>query len=168
MSDNIHPIDQLLQGEKYTIYFKRVVDLAVRLGLLENDPNTEVGHFAFSRRYYQGRLLEAKLAEEIIRFEVERPDTIESVKAERHRAYNITEDTGKNWSDKDQIRHLILVGASYKIWSVGVSHALIYPWSISGQARPVTFRKDLSDFTKRRIIKILQEAGKLRNPDLFR
>jgi hypothetical protein len=67
----------------------------------------------------------------------------------------------------DKLRDLIQVGASYRVWPVGTSFTLTYPWDLSGHGRPVRFREDMSPFMKRRILEILDTAGKLRNPNLF-
>jgi hypothetical protein len=166
--EEIHPLDRLRSEEKEKIYFKRVVDLAVWSGFLNPDPNSEVGHFAFSPRYYEGREFEARLAREIIDFETERPELASRIKSRRLAAFNISEQEQENWTEKEQARHLILVGASYRIWPTGVSHVLTYPWDDNGHGRPVTFRSDLTEFNKRRVIRILRDAGKLRNPDLFK
>lgn len=165
---NIHPLDLLQPEEKNKIYFKRVVDLAVWSGLLNPDPNSHVGHFAFSNHYHDGKRLETKLAEEIAYFEAENPELSKKIRDRRFQAFNISEEEQANWTERDEAQHLILVGASYQIWPKGVSHALTYPWDLDGRGSPVTFRPDLTEFNKRRVIKILKDAGKLRDPNLFK
>ena len=67
----------------------------------------------------------------------------------------------------EKTEELILVGATHCVWPVGTSFTLTYPWDLDGKGRPVGFRKDLTDFMKRRIIVILRKAGKLGHRDLF-
>lgn len=163
----IHPVDLLTQQDRNRIYFSRVVDLAVVFGLLVPDPNTEIGHFAFSRHYYQGKLLDAELQRALRQFRERYPELVESRKAEQDRIFSGVVEKFQMERDTEKIHDLIIIGATYGVWPVGTSFALTYPWDLDGIGQPVRFRDDLSDFTKRRILEILKKAEKLRDPNLF-
>lgn len=163
----IHPADALSHEQKCRIYYSRVVDLAVVSGLLLPDPDTEVGHFAFSRHYYEGKAFDRRLRAALIEFEKKYPELVRERRAGENRAYiGVVEDFLRS-DNSDKIQDLILLGASYAIWPVGTSFTLEYPWDLAGNGRPVSFRDDLSEFMKRRIQEILKRAGKLRTQHLF-
>jgi hypothetical protein len=169
MTDSIptHPVDALSSQDKYDIYFSRVVDLAVASGLLDPDPNTEVGHFTFSAHYYRGKELDRGLQRALSEFEHERPDLAQQRRqSQNESSLGAVEDFLRS-SDEEKIRGLIVIGASYRVWPTGTSFTLTYPWDPDGAGKPVGFRSDLSDFTKRRILRILKKAGKLRRSNLF-
>lgn len=162
-----HPVDALSAQEKCHIYYSRVVDLAVVSGLLISDPDTEIGHFAFSRHYYDGKALDGNLTVAIREFEREYPEFALEREVDLNRAFmGVVEDFSRE-SDSEKIQDLILIGASHAVWPAGTSFTLTFPWDLSGQGRIVQFRADLTDFMKRRILEILRKAGKLRNPNLF-
>jgi hypothetical protein len=163
----IHPVDELSAAEKCRIYYSRVVDLAVAQGLLDPDPDTEIGHFAFSRYYFEGKELDSGLRGRIKSFEADHPETAKARRKElNERLLGAVEDFRKS-DDQEKIKFLIIVGASYCVWPTGTSFTLEYPWTLDGTGRAVRFRKDLSDFTKRRIMTILKKSGKFRNPNIF-
>lgn len=163
----IHPVDELSASEKCRIYYSRVVDLAVAQGLLDPDPDTEIGHFAFSMHYVEGKELDLELRCRIQRFETNHPDIVTARRRElNERLLGAVEDFRKSDAE-EKIRFLIIVGASYGVWPMGTSFTLQYPWGLDGTGSAVCFRKDLSEFTKRRIIAILKKNGKFRNPNLF-
>jgi hypothetical protein len=127
----VHPADVLTRDERCRIYYSRVVDLAVASGLLTEDPGTEIGHFAFSHHYFEGKDSDLMLQRALHEFEEKFPELVVERKA-----------------TKDQV----FMGA------------------VGGFLRsdsPVRFRKDLTDFMKRRIIVMLRKAGKLGHSDLF-
>lgn len=163
----IHPADALSAQDKYRIYYFRVVRLAVAAGLLPNDADTEIGHFAFSRYFTEGQELDRTLREAIAEFAAAHPELILARRAQQDEiSYGaVTEFVQSEPSDK--ARDLILIGASYHVWPKGSSHVLTYPWDLDGNGRPVTFRTDLTDFMKRRVREILRKAGKLRNPHII-
>jgi len=164
----MHPVDLLSGTEKYRIYYSRIVDLAVVSGLLVPDPEDEIGHFAFSSHYREGKRTDRELQAAILRYVQEYPEL-----AKRHRdqqdlcSLGATEDYLRS-DNAEKIRQLILVGASQAVWPRGTSFVLTYPWDLDGTGRPVRFREDLSEFMQRRIVDILRRTGKLRNVDLFR
>jgi hypothetical protein len=162
-----HPVDNLSSQEKCHIYYSRVVDLAVAYGLLIPDPDSEVGHFAFSRHYYDGKVLDGNLTVAIREFEKEYPELVLERRADRNGAFMGTVDAFTREKDTEKVEEFILIGASYAVWPAGTSFTLTYPWDLNGQGRIVQFRRDLSDFMKRRIRAILRKTGKLRNPNLF-
>lgn len=163
----IHPVDRLARQDKSRIYYSRVVDLAVVSGLLVPDPSTEVGHFAFSRYYYQGKELDTDLQQALKEFKEQYPDLVTKRRAEQDRIFSGAVERFYNEADTEKIHDLILIGATHSVWPVGTSFALTYPWDLDGEGQPVRFRADLSDFMKRRIVEMLKKAGKLRNPRLF-
>jgi hypothetical protein len=162
-----HPVSALSQEEKYRIYYSRVVDLAVYSSLLTPDPSTEIGYFAFSRYYEEGKALDHDLGRALREFEEKYPEELQ----ERRASLNIqlvgAIDEYFRSDNADKLRDLIRVGASYRVWPVGTSFTLTYPWDLSGHGRSVRFRDDLTPFMKRRILEILKNAGKLRNSKLF-
>lgn len=160
----VHPADQLALHEKCRIYYRRVVDLAVARGLLSPDPAMEIGHFAFSDAYLQGKILDHKLRAAIRSFEEENPEAVAERIARRNRLYGEAVECFVRSRPEEKIEELIRIGASYSVWPAGSSFVLTYPWDLSGRGRPVQFRRDLTDFMKRRVIAILRQAGKLRGP----
>jgi hypothetical protein len=169
MNDSIpvHPIEALSSQDKCDVYFSRVVDLAVASGLLDPDPNTEVGHFAFSAHYIRGKELDRWLQSALRELEGTRPDLVSRRRQLQNEASWGAVDDFFGSSDDEKIRGLIVVGASYRVWPTGTSFTLTYPWDSAGNGKPVRFRPDLSDFLKRRILRILKKAGKLRGSNLF-
>ncbi len=169
MNDSIpvHPIEALSSQDKCDIYFSRVVDLAVASGLLDPDPNTEVGHFAFSAHYIRGKEADRRLQSALRELEGTRPDLVSRRRQLQNEASWGAVDDFFGSSDEEKIRGLIVVGASYRVWPTGTSFTLTYPWDSAGAGKPVRFRPDLSDFLKRRILRILKKAGKLRGSNLF-
>jgi hypothetical protein len=169
MTDSIptHPVDALSSQDKCDIYFSRVVDLAVSSGLLDPDPNTEVGHFAFSAHYTRGKELDRRLQRALRELEGMRPDLVSQRRQSQNEVYLGAADDFFRSSDREKVRGLIVVGASYRVWPAGTSFTLTYPWDSAGAGKPVRFRPDLSDFMKRRILRILKKAGKLRGSNLF-
>ncbi len=163
----IHPIDRLADEDKNRIYFSRVVDLAVASALLIPDPDTEIGHFAFSKHYYHGKQMDRELQEQLSEFRQKYPDLVAGRRAEQDRIFSGAAGMFGIETDSEKIDDLIVVGATYRVWPAGTSFALTYPWDLDGIGRPVRFRSDLSDFTKRRILAILKKAGKLRNLRIF-
>lgn len=164
----IHPADALSQDDKYRIFYSRVVDMAVVSGLLIPDPGTEIGHFAFSRYYYEGNELDRNLRSAIIEFQERHPEIVRERRAVRNQAYMNAVEDFLDSDNEEKIQELILVGASYAVWPTGASFVLTYPWDPGGgEGEPVRFREDLSEFMKRRVIEILRKAGKLKNPNLF-
>ena len=157
----VHPADQLALHEKCRIYYRRVVDLAVARGLLTPDPDTEIGHFAFSDSYVQGKILDGKLRAAIRAFEKEYPDAAAERTARRNALLGGTLHRFLESEPEEKIEDLIRIGASYLVWPAGTSFVLTYPWDLSGRGRPVRFRTDLTEFMKRRVVAILKEAGKL-------
>lgn len=162
-----HPVDALTPMEKNSIYFSRVVDLAVVEGLLTPDPDSEIGHFAFSRHYEAGKALDRRLQQALQEYRAERPEEVRARKAQRDLDFLGVVDTYDKESVTEKILDLIRIGASYAVWPTGTSFVLTYPWDPDGTGHPVKFRDDLSDFMKRRVRAILKKAGKLRNPGLF-
>ena len=169
MTDSIptHPVEALSSQDKCDIYFSRVVDLAVASGLLDPDPNTAVGHFAFSGRYTRGKELDRTLQRALREFEGKRPDLVSQRRQLQDEVYLGAVDDFLGSSGDEKIRGLIVVGASYRVWGAGTSFTLTYPWDSAGAGKPVRFRPDLSDFMKRRILRILKKAGKFRSSNLF-
>jgi len=169
MTDSIpiHPVEALSSPDKCDIYFSRVVDLAVASGLLDPDSNSEVGHFAFSAHYTRGKELDLRLQNALREIEGTRPDLVMCRRELQNKAsLGAVEDFFRS-SDEEKIRGLIVVGASYRVWPTGTSFVLTYPWDSGGNGKPVRFRPDLSEFLKRRILRILKKAGKLRHSNLF-
>lgn len=163
----LHPVDALRPQDKYRIYYHRVVLLAVASGLLPSDPNTEIGHFAFSRYFHEGQELDRSLREAIKEFSERYPDLVLNRREELDDACGGAVSAYLKSEPQDKRQDLILVGASHNVWPVGTSHVLTFPWDLEGNGRPVTFRTDLSDFMKRRVIDILKRAGKLRDPAII-
>lgn len=163
----IHPVDALKPQDKYRIYFHRVVLLAVAAGLLTSDPKTEIGHFAFSRYFTEGQDLDKALREAINEFTAQYPELVENRRDELDDASGGAVSAYLKSEPQDKVQELILIGASHNVWPVGTSHVLTFPWDLEGKGRPVTFRSDLSDFMKRRVLDILKRAGKLRNPHII-
>jgi len=155
-SISIHPVELLSLDQKHDIFYCRVVDLAVAQSLLTPDPDTEVGHFAFSRHYYEGKKLDIELRKAIAEFDANYPDAAATRRLEKDRmALGAVQGFLKAGPD-ERIRELIRIGASYSVWPRGTSFTLTYSWDLDGKGRTVQFRDDLSDFMKRRIIKILK------------
>ncbi len=163
----IHPLDRLSADQKCQIYYRRVVDLALATGLLEPDPNSPVGHFVFSSHYFHGKTLDEAIGGAVARFRRDYP----KLAAERYARLNnrLAGAIESFWESTPQelIRELILIGATFGVWPRCTSFVLTYPWDLGGTPRPVGFRSDLSDFMKRRVTKILLEAGKLKGPGPF-
>ncbi len=166
-SNAVHPVEALSTQDKCSIYFSRVVDLAVASGLLGSDPNTEIGHFAFSEHYFRGKDLDRRLQIDLRKFEDEHPGAVAHRRELQNEVSLGAVDDFLRSSDEEKIRELIIVGASYRIWPTGTAFTLTYPWDSAGNGKPVRFRPDLSDFMKRRILRILKKAGKLRDSSLF-
>ncbi len=162
-----HPIDSLSWSDRCDIYYSRVVDLAALSGLLTRDPMTEIGHFAFSDHYARGKALDRKLQKAIREFEQRHPHVADDRSEERNERFMGVVEDYRSSGDKEKIRDLIRVGASYRIWPTCTSFTLTYPWDLEGNGRPVRFRDDLSPFMKRRILEILKKADKLSDPHLF-
>ncbi|MGB6064973.1 MAG: hypothetical protein WBG50_09195 [Desulfomonilaceae bacterium] len=163
----VHPADVLSREERCRIYYSRVVDLAVARGLLSPDPNTEIGHFAFSPHYLQGKDSERALQRALREFEEKYPEVAVERRTKKDQIFLGAVRSFLSSDSAEKAEEIILVGATYCVWPVGTSFALTYPWDLSGKERPVRFRKDLNDFMKRRIIAILRKAGKLGHSDLF-
>lgn len=165
----IHPVEALRPQEKCKIYYSRVVNLAVWSKLLTPDPDTEIGHFAFSSYFAEGSELDEALQEAIRRFSERYPELIIQRTAEKDVQF-LGAATAFHESDNgEKIQDLIVVGASRNVWPVGSSHVLTYPWDLDGTGLPVRFRPDLTDFMKRRVLSILKKAGKLRDAEaIFR
>jgi hypothetical protein len=162
-----YPTDTLSRDDKYLIYYCKVVDLAVRAGLLTSDPMTEIGHFAFSEHYSKGKSLQRQLHAAIREYHERHPNIALERDIRRDEEFLGAAEQYRTASDEEKIKDLIKVGASYRVWPHGTSFTLTYPWDLSGRGQQVRFRDDLSIFTKRRILEILKQAGKLRDPDLF-
>lgn len=162
-----HPVDTLAPEEKYRIYYSRVVDLAVAQGLLTSDPDTEIGHFAFSRHYTDGKTLDKALIQAVLEFETQYPEAARQRRLEKDRTFMGAVESYYQSAPEEKIQDLILIGASYSVWPAGTCHTLTYPWDLAGNGHPVRFRDDLTEFMKRRIIEILKKVGKLRNPYLL-
>ncbi len=163
----VYPTDILTVPQKCDIYYARVVDLAVERGLLTPDPETEVGCFAYSQHYYEGRKLAERLKEALRLFEKKHPKIVEARARERDDLFGGIHEVIQQSGPSEKTANLIRIGASRRIWPTGTSFVLTYPWDLSGSGRPVTFRNDLNDFMKRRVIAILEKAGKLRSRNLF-
>jgi hypothetical protein len=163
----VHPVDNLNPDEKCRIYYSRVVDLAVFQGLLIPDLDGEIGHFAFSRYYFQGQDLDTRLRDALKDFEERYPELMLLRRSEQDRKFMGTVEEFYKSGNEEKIQDLIVVGASHRVWPTGTSFTLTYPWDLDGAGQMVRFRSDLPDFTKRRILKILKSAGKLQTTDLF-
>ncbi|MGO9119655.1 MAG: hypothetical protein ACLQPD_18845 [Desulfomonilaceae bacterium] len=163
----IHPVEILSSQDKCDIYFSRIVDLAVASDLLDPDTKSEIGHFAFSTHYTRGKDLDHRFQTALREFEEKHPDLV----LERRELQSETSvgaaDEFFSLSNDDKVRELKIVGASRRVWPTGTSFVLTYPWDDAGNGKPVGFRTDLSDFMKRRVLRILNKAGKLRNSNLF-
>lgn len=166
-STPIHPIEILSSQDKCDIYFSRIVDLAVESGLLDPDQDSEIGHFAFSAHYTRGKDLDHQFQSALREFEDKHPDLV----LERRELQNETSlgavDDFCGLSNDDKVLELIIIGASRRVWPLGTSFVLTYPWDAAGNGKPVGFRSDLSDFMKRRVLRILKKTGKLRHSNLF-
>ena len=163
----VHPADALSMEERCRIYYSRVVDLAVARGLLTADPNTEIGHYAFSHHYIAGKDSDLMLQRALHEFEEKFPELVIERKATKDQVFMGAVEGFLRSDSAEKTEELILVGATHCVWPVGTSFTLTYPWDLDGNGRPVRFRKDLTDFMKRRIIVILRKAGKLGHSDLF-
>jgi hypothetical protein len=166
-STPIHPVEILSSQDKCDIYFSRIVDLAVASGLLDLDQSSEIGHFAFSAHYTRGKDLDHRFQTALREFQDKHPDLVLERRELQNETSVGTVDEFFSLSDDDKVRELIIIGASRRVWPVGTSFVLTYPWDAAGNGKPVRFRRDLSDFMKRRVLRILEKAGKLRNSDLF-
>lgn len=162
-----HPVDALTTREKCMIYYSRVVDLAVASGLLDDDPETEVGHFAFSDYYRQGKELAAELQEALQEYRARYPAAAEGRTDSLDREFAGVASRFQTESPEERAQHLQIIGAARNVWPVGTAFTLTYPWDLDGVGHPVRFRSDLTDFMKRRVVEILKKAGKLRGPELF-
>jgi hypothetical protein len=163
----VHPVDNLSPDEKCRIYYSRVVDLAVFQGLVIPDPDGEIGHFAFSKYYFQGQDLDTKLRAALRDFEEQYPELMVLRRSEQDKKFMGTVEEFYMSGNEEKLRDLVIVGASHRVWPTGTSFTLTYPWDLDGTGRMVRFRTDLSEFSKRRILKILKSVGKLRSSDLF-
>jgi hypothetical protein len=168
----IHPVDRLAKQDKNRIYFSRIVDLAVVSGLLVPDPDTEIGHFALSRHYYEGKQIDRDLQSALREFREKYPELVLKRRNAQDTVFGGAADKFDVESDSEKTQDLIiigasLIGASHDVWPVGTSFVLTYPWDLDGRGVPVDFRPDLSDFMKRRVLAILKKAGKLRNTQIF-
>lgn len=163
----IHPVDRLSEHEKCRIYFRRVVDLAAVEGLLPVDRQTPVGCFAFSDAYEEGRSLDEKLHEDLAQFQKDYPDLVMNRHALLDRQYQGAIGRYQQSSATEKREDLIRIGATYRVWPTCVSFVLTYPWDLAGNGKPVRFRHDLPDFTKRRIRRILEDKGIGFGSDLF-
>jgi hypothetical protein len=163
----VHPADVLTREERCRIYYSRVVDLAVARGLLTPDLNTEIGHFAFSHYYFEGKDSDLMLQRALEEFEEKFPELIIERKAAKDQAFMGAVEGFLRSGGAEKTGELILVGATHCVWPVGTSFTLTYPWDLDGNGSVVRFRNDLSDFMKRRIVAILRKAGKLGHSDLF-
>lgn len=162
-----HPVDTLTTAEKHRIYFCRVVDLAVVGGLLTPDRDSEIGHFAFSRHYDDGRDIDRRLQQSLQVFKAEHPEAAFLRASQKDEEFLGAVTEFEREPNSLKIQDLIRIGASYAIWPTGTSFVLTYPWDLEGNGHAVRFREDLSDFMKRRVLAILKKAGKLRDPNLF-
>ena len=160
-------MDELSAGDKCRIYYARVVDLAAASNLLVPDPDTEIGHFAFSRYYDDGKQLDTSLMSAIKRFEREYGNAAAMRSTERDRRFRGAVESFQRADSEEKIRELITIGATHRVWPTGTSFVLTYPWGLDGTGSVVRFREDLTDFMKRRVIDILTRAGKLRSTDPF-
>ncbi len=160
----VHPAELLTEPEKHRIYFFQVVNLAVKEGLLPPGSDSEVGHFAFSDYYAQGRELDEDLRSAVMDFEARFPRVAQALEARK--AELRQKDTSADLLQQTRLE-LILIGASHAVWPTGTSFVLTYPWTLEGTPAPVRFRDDLSSFMKRRVPAILADAGKLSDPLLF-
>jgi hypothetical protein len=163
----VHPVDKLDQGQKCRIYYSRVVDLAVARGLLTSDQDSDIGYFAFSAYYREGAGLDTRLGKDISVYESLYPDLAFQRKIELNREFLGVVSGFLSEDNEEKINDLIIIGATHCVWPTGTSFVLTYPWDLAGHGQPVRFKKDLSDFTKRRIIDLLKRAGKLWNRNLF-
>jgi hypothetical protein len=157
----------LSSGEKCRIYYSRVVDLAVASNLLVPDPDSEIGHFAFSRYYAEGKELDTLLMSEINRFEREHGNAAAIRTAELDRRFRGAVESYRRADPEEKIRELITIGATRRVWPTGTSFVLTYPWDLDGTGRVVSFREDLTDFMRRRVADILAKAGKPMSRDPF-
>jgi hypothetical protein len=163
----VHPVDALSDLDKYRIYYFRVVELAVELGLLDRDPDSEIGYFAFSRYYEDGRITLRTLKEDTRLFEQEYPKATELRVARRNEQVSEAIQSYLTSGIEEKAQDLICVGASHRVWPTGTSFTLTYPWDLAGNGQKVRFRSDLNEFMKRRIVAMLRQEGKLRNINLF-
>ena len=163
----IHPVDVLSEQEKCRIYFRRAVDLAVAEGLLPRDRHTPVGWFAFSDAYEEGGRLDKKLRVDLNRFEHDHPQLVKNRHVLLDRRHDGAVERYQQSSAEEKRADLIRIGATYRVWPAGVSFVLTYPWDLAGNGVPVRFRPGLSDFTRRRICRILEDAGIDFDPDRF-
>jgi len=162
-----HPVDLLSGPDKCRIYYSRVVDLAVASGLLVPDPATDIGHFAFSQYYRDGKQMDLELQAALLEYAGKWPEETENRRKEQDHSSRGAVQEYLRLDNAGKVQDLIVIGASHAIWPTGTSFVLTYPWNLGGTGRPVSFRNDLSEFTKRRVLDILRRAGKLRNSDLF-
>jgi hypothetical protein len=166
-SPPIHPLERLSQRDKCKIYYYKVVRLAVAQGLLAPDPDTETGHFAFSAYYRDGEEMDRILMARIERYYRDHPAAAALRRRELDLRLKGAASSFEAMSSEEKIRELVTIGASRLVWPTGTSYVLTYPWRADGTPHVVEFRKDLTDFMKRRVIRILEKAGKLRSPDPF-
>jgi len=143
------------------------VDLAAVSGLLVPDRDTEIGHFAYSAYYDQGKELDTALQLALQQYRQRFPQMVALRREEQNLEFAGAVQDYIQSENHEKLQDLIQVGASYKVWPTGTSFTLTYPWDLSGRGVPVRFRSDLTDFMKRRILRILNAAGKLKNPGLF-
>lgn len=136
-------------------------------GLLEADPDSEIGHFAFSRHYFTGKKSDFDLQVAIRQFEQGHPKIVGERRDRQDHLFGGIVTAFSKEVHSEKLRDLIILGATYGIWPTGTSFVLTYPWDLDGRGRLVRFRSDLSDFMKRRIIEILKKSGKLRHEDPF-
>jgi hypothetical protein len=166
-SEPVHPVDTLTEPLKCRIYYARVVDLAVAGRLLSPNPASPIGHFVFSSYYLEGKNLDRRLEKSIHIFQRKYP----AITEERRRSVNNHSlGAAENFlesSTEEKIRFLILIGAGHYVWPTGTSFVLTYPWDLSCNPAEVTFRSNLTEFQKKRVVSILKKAGKFGNGNIF-
>ncbi|MEW6350040.1 MAG: hypothetical protein AB1646_13320 [Thermodesulfobacteriota bacterium] len=160
----IHPADLLTEPERHRIYFFRVVNLAVKEGLIPPTADSEVGHFAFSDFYAHGRELDRDLRTALRDFEARFPRV---ARAREDQNTELWKQDPSADLQKELRQELILIGASHAVWPTGTSFVLTYPWTLEGTPAAVRFRDDLSEFMRRRIRVLLTQAGKIGDPSLL-
>ena len=129
--------------------------------------DTPVGWFAFSHAYEEGRKLDGRLREDLAHFEQDHPELVKKRHSLLDRRFQGTIKRHQQASPGEKRADLIRIGATYRVWPEGVSFVLTYPWDLEGNGRPVSFRPDLSDFSRRRIRRILEDADIEFSSDLF-
>ena len=115
----------------------------------------------------RGKTTDLMLQRALHEFEEKFPELVIERKATKDQVFMGAVEGFLRSDSAEKTEELILVGATHCVWPVGTSFTLTYPWDLDGKGRPVRFRKDLTDFMKRRIIVILRKAGKLGHSDLF-